>query len=86
MVDSGLPGFLFEEWYAIFAPAKTPRAAIDRINAEVRKALVLPDIKERMDSLASEPSAGSPEALGELLSAEIPRLAKIIREAEIKIE
>ena len=86
VIESGLPGFLFEEWYALFAPAKTPRAAIDRINAEVRKVLVMADVRERMDGLASEPSPGAPEALGDLLRTEMVRWSKIVREAGIKIE
>ncbi|MEN9630598.1 MAG: hypothetical protein RJA10_3826 [Pseudomonadota bacterium] len=84
--ESGLPGFVFDEWYAIFAPAKTPRAVVDRINAEVRKVLELPDVRERMRSLASEPSAGSPEALGEFLKSEMTRFQKLITENNIKAE
>jgi tripartite-type tricarboxylate transporter receptor subunit TctC len=84
--ESGLPGFVFDEWYAIFAPAKTPRAAIDRINAEVRKVLEMPDVRERMRGLASEPSAGTPEELGEFVRAEMRRFQKLITENNIKAE
>lgn len=84
--ESGLPGFVFDEWYAVFAPAKTPRAAIDRINLEVRKVLELPDVRERMQGLASEPSAGTPEALGEFVRAEMGRFSKLIADNNIKAE
>ena len=84
--ESGLPGFVFDEWYAIFAPAKTPRVAIDRINQEVRKVLEMPDIRERMRGLASEPAAGTPEALGEFVRTEMARFSKLITENNIKVE
>ena len=84
--ESGLPGFVFDEWYAIFAPAKTPRVAIDRINQEVRKVLEMPDIRERMKGLASEPAAGTPEALGEFVRPEMARFSKLITENNIKVE
>lgn len=84
--ESGLPGFVFDEWYAIFAPAKTPRVAIDRINQEVRKVLEMPDIRERMRGLASEPAAGTPEALGEFVRTEMARFSKLISENNIKVE
>ncbi len=84
--DSGLPGFVFDEWYAVFAPAKTPRVAIDRINQEVRKVLELPDVRERMRGLASEPVGGTPEALGEFVRGEMARFSKLITENNIKAE
>jgi tripartite-type tricarboxylate transporter receptor subunit TctC len=84
--ESGLPGFVFDEWYAVFAPARTPRAVIDRINAEVRRVLELPDVRERMRGLASEPSAGTPEALGDFLKSEMARFQKLITENNIKAE
>lgn len=85
-VESGLPGFVFDEWYGVFAPAKTPRAAIDRINAEVRKILELPEVRERMKGLASEPAGGTPEAMGEFVRSEMARLSKLIADNNIKAE
>jgi len=84
--ESGLPGFVFDEWYAVFAPAKTPRAAIDRINQEVRKVLEMPDVRERMRGLASEPSPGTPEELGDFVRAEMRRFQKLITENNIKAD
>ena len=83
-VESGLPGFVFDEWYGIFAPAKTPRSAIERMNAEVRKVMELPEVRDRLRSLAAEPAAGTPEALGEFVRTEMARLQKLIAENNIK--
>lgn len=66
--------------------ALTPRHAIDRINAEVRKVLELPDVRERMRGLASEPSAGTPQELGEFVRAEMARFSKLIADNNIKAE
>ena len=84
--ESGLPDFVFDEWYGVFAPAKTPRAVVERINAEVRKALDTPELRDRMRGLASEPSAGTPEALGEFVRAEMARFQKLIANNQIKAE
>lgn len=84
--ESGLPGFVFDEWYAVFAPAKTPRAAIERMNQEIRKVLEMPDVRERMQAMASEPSGGTPEALGEFVQAEMARFSKLIADNNIKAE
>ena len=86
VIEGGLPGFVFDEWYGIFAPAKTPRAAIDRINLEVRKILQQPDVRERMKSLASEPAGGTPEAMGQFVKAEMARLSKLIADNNIKVD
>jgi len=84
--ESGLPGFVFDEWYAVFAPAKTPRVAIDRFNAEVRKVLAMADVRERMKGLASEPAGGTPEDLGEFVRGEMARFSKLIKDNNIKSE
>lgn len=86
VVESGLPGFVFEEWYALFAPAKTPRAVIERLNAEVRAILAEPEVSERVLSLGAEVQPGTPEALGALLASESARLGKLVRDAGIKAE
>lgn len=86
MVESGLPNFVFEEWYAVFAPAKTPRAVIDRLNAEIRAILAEPAVVDQALSLGAEVQPGTPEALGTLLSTETARLGKLVRDANIKAE
>jgi tripartite-type tricarboxylate transporter receptor subunit TctC len=86
VVESGLPSFVFEEWYALFAPAKTPRAVIDRLNAEVRAILAEPEVADRVLALGAEVQPGPPEALGTLLSTETARLGKLVRDANIKAE
>ena len=80
------PGFESDNWYAMFFPKGTPKAIVDKLNAEIRKALELPEIKSFMPKEALDPVASSPDELSALLKREIDKYAKVIRFANIKVE
>jgi len=80
------PGFEADNWYAMFFPKGTPKPIIDKLNAEIRKALDTPEVKAFYPKEALDPVASSPEELSALLRREIPKYAKVIREANIRIE
>ena len=80
------PGFESDNWYAMFFPKNTPKTIVDRMNAEVRKALETPEIKAFMPREALDPVASSPEELSALLKREIEKYAKVIRFANIRAE
>jgi tripartite-type tricarboxylate transporter receptor subunit TctC len=84
IAESGYPGFEASVWHAFIAPKGTPREAIDRLNAEIRKALASPDVKERLAALGAEVSPSSPEELGALVRSERARYDKLIRELNLK--
>jgi len=84
--EAGLPGLIAINWYAILAPAGTPRAIIDRLNAESVKAMSTPDMRERFTAMGGDIATGTPEQTGEFLRAEYERWGKVIREANIKAE
>ena len=86
VAESGLPGFEVIAWYNMFAPARTPRSIVNRLNAEINRILQLSDVRERFRSLGVSPLSGTPEDLGNLLKVEIARYAKLIKEAGIKLE
>ena len=86
VAESGLPGFEVIAWYNMFAPAGTPRGIVDRINAEVNRALEQPQVRERFLALGVMPLSGTPETLGAYLKFEIDRWAKLIKQAGIKLE
>ena len=71
-------------WYGILAPAGTPRPIVDRLNAELHKALAAPDLKERLAHAGVEPLVNTPEQFAEFIRAETVRYAKIIKESGIK--
>ena len=70
-------------WYAMFAPAGTPRDIVSRLNRETLKALEAPDIRERLATLDVEPWPSTPEQLGDFLRAEIARYETIARSARL---
>lgn len=80
------PGFESDNWYAMFYPKGTPRPIIDRMNEEIRKALQTPEVKAFMPREALDPVASSPEELAALLQREIPKYAKVIKAANIRVE
>lgn len=84
--EAGLPGLVAVNWYAILVPAGTPRAIIDRLNAESVKAMSTPEMRERFAKLGGEVHTGTPEQTTEFLRAEHARWEKVIGEARIKTE
>lgn len=86
IAESGVPKYSFETWFMVFAPAKTPQAVIDKLNASLRKTLETPAIKERMakDGFDALPSTVA-EAKGRL-EKELPMWTKLIKERGITAE
>jgi tripartite-type tricarboxylate transporter receptor subunit TctC len=80
------PGFESGNWYAMFYPKGTPRAIVDRLNEEIRKALNTPEVKAFFPREALDPIASSPEDLAALLNQEIKKYANVIRLANIRVE
>ncbi len=85
-MSSVYPGFESDNWYAMFFPTGTPKPIVDKLNAEIGKALKAPDIKEFMPREALDPVASTPEELGALFRREIERYAKVIRAGNIKLD
>lgn len=85
-MNSMYPGFESDNWYAMFFPKGTPKPIVDKMNAEIRKALDTPELKAFMPKQALDPVASSPEELSALLKREIPKYAKVIQLANIRVE
>jgi tripartite-type tricarboxylate transporter receptor subunit TctC len=86
-IEAGLKDFVVFEWYGLNAPKGTPKEAIDRMNAEMRKVLAMPDVQERMQKIGAEPSTGgTPEEFQTFVNNEIDKWGKIVRDANIKPE
>ena len=85
-MNSVYPDFESDNWYAMFFPKGTPKPIVDRMNAEIRKALETPEIKAFMPREALDPVASSPEELAALLKSEIEKYARVIRLANIRLD
>jgi tripartite-type tricarboxylate transporter receptor subunit TctC len=81
-----VPGFEATTWFALFAPANTPRAVIDRLNAEVQRVYRLPEVQERLKSLGLEAVLSSPEELSRYQASEIAKWAKVVKDSGARAE
>ncbi len=81
-----LPGFEYENWYAMLAPAGTPAAIINKINAEMVKMIDDPSFTRRLQELGSEPRSSTPAGLTAHMRKEWDRWSKVIKTAGIKVE
>jgi len=84
--ESGLPGYEAATWFGLFAPAATPHEIVVKLNAESVNALNVPEVKERMAGLGLFVVANTPEQCAAFVKAEIPRWAKVVKDAGVKPE
>jgi tripartite-type tricarboxylate transporter receptor subunit TctC len=84
--ESGLPGFFFNSWFAILAPAGTPKDIVARLNAEVLTALGDPEVRHKLDDLGFSVRGTSPGELGVLTREQLAKYARVIKEMGIANE
>ena len=83
---AGAAGFEADQWYGVVAPAGTPAALVARLNAEINKALALPDVAAQLAVEGALPMAGTPAAFGQLIAREIPRWAEVVKAGQVRPE
>jgi tripartite-type tricarboxylate transporter receptor subunit TctC len=86
IAEQGLPGFEAVSWFALFAPAGTPRPLVDRLQAEVKKILTAPDIAKRLAEIGLDPVASTPDELAAFQRSEIAKWAKVVKDSGAKPE
>jgi tripartite-type tricarboxylate transporter receptor subunit TctC len=86
IAESGVPGFEAGGFLGLVAPAGTPAAVIQALNAAAQKSLAQPEVRERLLALASPPVGGTPEQFAAHIQGEIDKWARVIRAANIKAE
>ena len=80
------PGFEASNWYAVFAPAKTPPAIVNKLSAEIARTIRLPDVQKFMASEGADPVGSSPQEFAAFFRQEIDRYAKVIKAANIRLD
>ena len=86
VAEQGYPGFESVGWIGLAAPAKTPSAILDRLNAEIRKILADPAVKVRLDTLAFEPVGDSREEFTAFVKSEIVKWTKVAKDSGARVD
>ncbi|MDB5841083.1 MAG: transporter substrate-binding protein [Herminiimonas sp.] len=86
IAESGLPGFEAVSWFALFAPAGTPKPIVDKLQAEVSRIIKSPDISKRLNDIGLEPIGSTAEELAAYQRSEIVKWAKVVRESGAKAD
>ena len=86
IAESGYPGFEFTLWFGLLAPARTPATIVRKLHLETVKALALPDLRAKLADLGLEVIGTSPSEFAAIIKSEIPKWAKVIKDAGIKAD
>jgi len=86
IAESGLPGFDVEPWFGIVAPAGTPAAIVNRLNAEIGKIMQQNDVKDMLASVGAAPSISTPQEFGKFIDSEISRWAEVVKTSGAKAD
>jgi tripartite-type tricarboxylate transporter receptor subunit TctC len=86
VAEAGVPGFEAATWHGVLVPAGTPTAIVDRLNAEINRMLQLPDVRDRLTALGAEIIGGTPKEFADHIQREIPKWAKVIKDAGVWLE
>ncbi|EGP48056.1 Bug family tripartite tricarboxylate transporter substrate binding protein [Achromobacter insuavis] len=84
--EAGVPNYVVSTWYAIWAPAGTPQEAVDRMTAEITKALNTPKIKETWESNGTSVPTLTGPAFGKFVDSEVARWAKVVSDSGVKLD
>ena len=84
VAESGVAGYDMINWYGAVLPAKTPAVAVNRLNADINKALQLPDVQQRLASLGADPLGGSADGFGAYIKSEIAKYTKVVADSKLQ--
>jgi tripartite-type tricarboxylate transporter receptor subunit TctC len=85
VAEAGVPGYEFTIWFAAFAPARTPKAIVARLNQVIVKSIALPEMREQLAKAGVDPETSTPEELGKLLRDETAKWARVIKASGIPL-
>jgi tripartite-type tricarboxylate transporter receptor subunit TctC len=86
LAESGYPNFDVQSWFALVAPAGTPKIIVEKLNAALNKALLAPDVRQRLQELAATPEPGSPEKMRDFQISEVKRWREVVKASGAKAE
>ena len=86
LAEAGLPGFEAVSWFALFAPANTPKPIVDKLQGEVAKIIKSPEVSKKLAEIGLDPVGSTPEALATYQRSEIVKWAKVVKDSGAKAE
>ena len=86
MAEAALPGYEFQAWFGVFAPARTPRPIVEKISKEIARIVELPDIKKQFQAQGEEGRPSTPDEFSQFVRAEIVKISRIVKQAGVKVE
>jgi tripartite-type tricarboxylate transporter receptor subunit TctC len=86
IAEAGITGYETVSWGGIIGPAGLPKAIVDKVNADIRKALANPALRERFKTLDTEPDGGTPQEFVELVRRETPKWADVVKRSGAKVD
>ena len=86
LAEAGVPGYRWETWFGLLAPAKTPRVIVRKLHQEVTRILLLPDMKKHWDAMGADPLPLSPEAFDIYITEQSQLVSKLTKAANIRID
>ena len=86
MAEAALPGYEFQAWFGVFAPARTPRPVVEQISKEIARVVDLPDVQKQFVNQGEEGRSNTPEEFNRFVRAEIEKYRRIVKQANIRIE
>lgn len=84
VAEAGVPGYDIILWYGAVMPTGTPAAIVNRLNADINKALKLPDVQQRLAALGADPLGGTPAEFGAYIKSEVAKYTRVVREAKLQ--
>jgi len=86
IAEAGVQGYELSSWYGVLAPANTPRAIVDQLNAAIVKIVAMPDVQQKMIEGGSEPKSSTPAELMDRIRSDTDKFTRLVKEANIKAE
>ena len=86
VAESGVPGFVSDTYFGVFAPVGTPREVVTRLNTAINRILESPDFRDKLAALGAEPAGGSSDRFATEIRGETTKWAKVIKDAGVKVE
>lgn len=86
IAEAGLPGYVFDHWYGMFAPAKTPRPVVNQLSQEVARVLNLGDIKDKIAVRGAAVKPSTPEAFDAFVRAEVAKITKVMTVGGVSVQ